>query len=85
MCISRYVVRRLGWYQPRHGDPYTRRVPTAAPVASFRTFDEADAHRGALEASAREGENPFRFGGASIFFQSSLDGPRLHYVAEDLF
>jgi hypothetical protein len=48
------------------------------PVASFETFDEAEMHRRVLEAEAREGENPFRFGGASIFFQSSLDGPRLH-------
>src|SRR5258708_5396653 len=78
MNTSHYTVRRLGWYQPPHGDPYTRRIPAATPVATFDTFDEAEMHRRALEAEVREGENPFRFGGASIFFQSSLDGPRLH-------
>ena len=78
MSTSRYTVRRIGWYQPPHGDPYTRRVPTAEPVAAFDPFDDAEAHRRELEAAARDGENPFRFGGASVFFQSSLDGPRLH-------
>src|SRR4051812_49151074 len=78
MGTSKYTVRKLGWYQPPHGDPYTRRLPTAESVATFDTFDEAEEHRRALEAGARAGENPFRFGGASVFFQSSLDGPRLH-------
>jgi|GEM_PF-6361769 len=78
MSTSKHTVRKLGWYQPPHGDPYTRRIPTVAPVESFNTFDEAEMHRRTLEANAREGENPFRFGGGSIFFQSSLDGPRLH-------
>ncbi|MDY3555515.1 hypothetical protein R5W24_004658 [Gemmata sp. JC717] len=78
MSESRYTVRQLGWYQPPHGDPYTRRVPTAVPVAGFDTFDAAEEHRRELEAGARAGENPFRFGGCSVFFQSSLDGMRLH-------
>jgi hypothetical protein len=78
MSPSRYDVRKLGWYQPPHGDPYTRRLPASEPVAAFDTFDAADERRRALEAEARAGENPFRFGGASVFFQSSLDGPRLH-------
>jgi hypothetical protein len=78
MSTLRYTVRSLGWYQPPHGDPYTRRIPTATPAASFDTFDEAEIHRRTLEAESREGENPFRFGGASLFFQSSLDVPRLH-------
>src|SRR4051812_3802588 len=78
MGTSKYTVRKLGWYQPPHGDPYTRRLPTAESVATFDTFDEAEEHRRALEAGARAGENPFRFGGCSVFFQSSLDGPRLH-------
>lgn len=78
MNTPRYTVRRIGWFQPPHGDPYTRRVPGAAPVASFDTFDGAEMHRRELEADERAGENPFRFGGASVFFQSSLDGPRLH-------
>ena len=78
MSTSRYTVRKLGWYQPPHGDPYTRRLPTAEFVATFDTFDEAEEQRRELEAESRDGENPFRFGGASVFFQSSLDGPRLH-------
>lgn len=78
MNTPRYTVRRVGWFQPPHGDPYTRRLPNAEPVAQFDTFDGAEAHRRELEAAARAGENPFRFGGASVFFQSSLDGPRLH-------
>jgi hypothetical protein len=78
MSTSRYTVRRVGWFQPPHGDPYTRRLPVAEPVAAFDTFDAAEMYRRELEAAARDGENPFRFGGASVFFQSSLDGPRLH-------
>ena len=78
MSTSNYIVRKLGWYQPPHGDPYTRRLPTSSPVASFGSFDEAEMHRRELEAESRAGENPFRFGGGSVFFQSSLDGPRLH-------
>ncbi len=78
MNTSRYTVRRVGWFQPPHGDPYTRRLPGADPVAAFDTFDDAEMHRRELEAAVRAGENPFRFGGASVFFQSSLDGPRLH-------
>jgi hypothetical protein len=78
MSAPRYTVRRLGWHQPPHGDPYTRRLPSAEPVATFDAFDGAEAHRRVLEAGGRDGENPFRFGGGSVFFQSSLDGPRLH-------
>jgi hypothetical protein len=78
MTPSRHAVRKLGWYQPPHGDPYTRRLPSADGVATFGSFDEAEADRSEREADARAGENPFRFGGASVFFQSSLDGPRLH-------
>ncbi|MFO0825996.1 MAG: hypothetical protein U0792_23235 [Gemmataceae bacterium] len=75
---TRYVVRRLGWHQAPHGDPYTRRLPTAEAVARFDNFDDAEYHRRALEAEARADENPFRFGGAALHFQSSLDIPRLH-------
>lgn len=78
MSTSRYTVRRVGWFQPPHGDPYTRRLPGATPLAHFDNFDDAEGHRRELEVGARDGENPFRFGGASMFFQSSLDGPRLH-------
>lgn len=75
---TRYVVRKLGWHQAPHGDPYTRRLPTAEAVARFDNFDDAEYHRRALEAEARANENPFRFGGGALYFQSSLDVPRLH-------
>ncbi|MBM3979067.1 MAG: hypothetical protein FJ304_02045 [Planctomycetes bacterium] len=78
MSSPQYVVRALGWYQPPHGDPYTRRLPGEHALATFGTFGAADDYRAELEAEARAGENPFRFGGGSVFFQSSLDGPRLH-------
>jgi hypothetical protein len=78
MSTCRYTVRKLAWYQPPHGDPYTRRLPSADAVATLDTFDAADDRRRALEDEGRRGENPFRFGGGSIHFQSSLDGPRLH-------
>ncbi|WP_439631238.1 hypothetical protein [Gemmata sp.] len=73
-----FIVRRLGWHQAPHGDHYTRRLPTASEILAFDTFDAAEGHRRQLEADARRGENPFRFGGAALYFQSSLDAPRLH-------
>jgi hypothetical protein len=73
-----FIVRRLGWHQAPHGDHYTRRLPTASEILAFDTFDAAEGHRRHLEADARRGENPFRFGGAALYFQSSLDAPRLH-------
>jgi hypothetical protein len=78
MSDVRYTVRRLGWHQAPHGDPYTRRLPTAEPLEHFDDFDAAEHRRRALEHAVRTGENPFRFGGAALYFQTSLDGPRLH-------
>ena len=45
MSTSRYTVRRVGWFQPPHGDPYTRRLPGAEAVAGFDTFDDAEEFR----------------------------------------
>lgn len=78
MNESQFIVRRLGWHQNPHGDNYTRRLPTAEPVAYYDTFDEAEYDRRRREYQTRTGENPFRFGGATLYFQTSLDGPRLH-------
>jgi hypothetical protein len=78
MSDTRYTVRRLGWHQSPHGDHYTRRLPTAEPVAHFDNFDDAEYDRRGREHRARIDENPFRFGGAALFYQTSLDGPRLH-------
>jgi hypothetical protein len=74
----RFTVRRLGWHQNPHGDHYTRRLPTTQPVATFDNFDDAEYYRRALEYEARAGENPFRFGGETLYFQSCLDSLRLH-------
>ena len=78
MSDSQFTVRRLGWHQSPYGDNYTRRLPTAEPVAHHDTFDEAEYDRRSRENEARSGENPFRFGGETLYFQTSLDGPRLH-------
>src|SRR5262245_48553540 len=78
MSDTRFTVRRLGWHQAPHGDDYIRRLPTAEPLARFDTFDEAEYERRRREYEARLGKNPFRFGGATLYFQTSLDGPRLH-------
>ncbi len=75
---SQFTVRRLGWHQAPHGDHYTRRLPTTVEVTRFDTFDDAEHYRRKLEHQARVNENPFRFGGAALYFQSSLDVPRLH-------
>jgi len=75
---SQFVVRRLAWYQAPHGDRYTRRLPNAVAIAQFNNFDDAEYHRRTLEFELRANENPFRFGGAGLHFQSSLDIPRLH-------
>jgi len=78
MSETQFSVRRLGWHQAPHGDYYTRRLPTTTTVAQFDNFDEAEYRRRALEHEIRLRENPFRFGGAALYFQSSLDIPRLH-------
>lgn len=78
MSETRYLVLRLGWHQNPHGDNYMRRLPTVETVAVHDTFDDAEAECRRREYEIRIGENPFRFGGASLFFQTSLDGPRLH-------
>jgi hypothetical protein len=75
----RFVVSELDWARDEYSeDDYFRRTARTKPVASFATFEEAEADRGRREDERRATENPFRFGGASVFFQSSLDGPRLH-------
>ncbi len=73
-----FIVRRSVWHQNPHGDNYTRRLPTAETIARHATFEEAEYDRRRREQAARSGENPFRFGGAALYFQTSLDAPRLH-------
>lgn len=72
--VTRYVVSRLRWWHSvRRG---YRRAPGAGPLASFATFEEADADRWAREHRARGWVNPFECGEA-VHHWTSLDEPRL--------
>ena len=75
---ARFVVSQIDWARNEYGDTYFRRTPRAARVAAFASFDEAEADRQAREAEFRRRANPFLYGGEALFYQSSLDGPRLH-------
>lgn len=70
----RYVVSRYRWYQRFLKD--FRRSLGEAPLASFATFEEADADRWARERRTRAWLNPFLCGKA-VHDWSSLDEPRL--------
>ena len=82
----RFVMSQIDWAQVEfdwvrgeyRSDAYFRRSVRAERVACFDTFDDADLYRSACEAEARRSVNPFRYGGAALFYQSSLDAPRLH-------
>lgn len=76
---SRFAVSEIGWARDEDapGD-YARRTVAAVPVASFGSFEEAEADRRQREEERRKTENPFEYGGPSLFYQTSLDGPRLH-------
>jgi hypothetical protein len=76
---SRFVVSAIDWARGEYTeDDYFRRTVRTEPVASFATFDEAEADRRRREEERRATENPFYHGGPSLFYQTSLDGPRLH-------
>lgn len=78
-AVRRFVVAQIDWARGEYSaDDYFRRTVRTAPVASFATRDEAEADRRRREGERRATENPFRFGGASLFYQTSLDAPRLH-------
>lgn len=75
----RFVVAQIDWARSEYSeDDYFRRTVRTTPVASFATFDEAEADRRRREEERRATENPFRLGGGSLFYQTSLDAPRLH-------
>jgi hypothetical protein len=75
----RFVVSQIDWARDEDSEGgYARRTVRTTPVASFATFDEAEADRRRREEERRATENPFLLGGASLFYQTSLDGPRLH-------
>lgn len=71
---TRFVVKRLKW-QEHYGGKLSR-LPGDVPVASFATFEEAEAERAKREESYRERINPFQCGEA-IQYWSHLDEPRL--------
>jgi hypothetical protein len=75
---KRYVVSRIDWAESEYGDAYKRRTPRTVRVASFRSFDAAEFDRRRREAECRRQVNPFLYGGEALFYQSSLDAPRLH-------
>jgi hypothetical protein len=71
-----YLVRRLRWSVPDHGSKWHHRIPGETPVASFADRHEAQADLERREREARQGDNPFAYGGAALCYQSSFDPPR---------
>ena len=71
---TRFVLKRLNWAE--HYDGTLERQPGGRDVASFDTFDAADAEREARERACRELVNPFACG-AGVYFWTHLDEPRL--------
>lgn len=70
---TRFVVKRLNWAEHYRG---TTRQPGEVALASFATFDAADADRAAREAERRTSLNPFECGNA-IHYWTHFDEPRL--------
>lgn len=71
---KRFVVKRLNWTELYDGRR-TRR-PGEVALASFATFEEADADRAAREGDLRTRVNPFACGVAAHYW-THLDEPRL--------
>jgi hypothetical protein len=71
---TRFVVKRLNWWD-EYGGKLVRR-PGEVAVASFATFDEADAERAKREDGYRKRLNPFECG-LAIYHLTHLDEPRL--------
>jgi hypothetical protein len=71
---TRFVVKLLKWQE--HYGGKRKRLPGDVAVASFATFEEADAERAKREEEYRKRVNPFDCGTA-IQYWSHLDEPRL--------
>jgi hypothetical protein len=71
----RFVVSRYRWLRHSWPEHYSR-LPGTVAVASFATFEEADAERAKREALARAKVNPFACG-AGVHHWTHLDEPRL--------
>jgi hypothetical protein len=71
--MTRFVVERINccW-----NDTYLYRLPGTNRVSAHSTRDEAEAQCRRLEEEARRIVNPFLYGGASLFYQTSLDEGR---------
>lgn len=71
---TRFVVKRLNWVEEYRGQRSRR--PGEVAVASFGTFEEADADRARRESERRDRVNPFECGTA-VQYWTHLDEPRL--------
>lgn len=71
---TRFVVKRLNWSSNYDGKMV--RGPGEVAVASFATFEEADAERAKREEEMRKKLNPFDCG-AAVQYWTHLDEPRL--------
>lgn len=69
-----FTVHEIVWSE---SGSLLRRLPKTTRVAAFADPDEATADRWRREVAARNGRNPFRYGGASLFYQTTLPGPVL--------
>jgi hypothetical protein len=70
---TRFVVKRFNWSERYNG---RIRQPGEVAVASFATFEEADAERAKREEAVRTRINPFECGPA-VQYRTHLDEPRL--------
>lgn len=77
--MPRFHVRHRNVWEPTgDGSAFHPRLPGRDTVVGrFATFADADAERGRLEFEARARANPFRMYGPTLFYQTSLDRPRL--------
>lgn len=71
---TRFVLKRLNWAENYGGT--LERQPGARDVASFDTFDAADAERAKRENEVRKLVNPFACG-AGVHFWTHLGEPQL--------
>lgn len=71
---TRFVLKRLNWREHYGGE--LSREPGEVALASFDTFEAADAERAKREEARRKGLNPFECG-AAVQYWSHLDEPRL--------
>jgi hypothetical protein len=71
---TRFVVKRFNWHERYDGK--RQRQPGEVAVASFATFEEAEAERAKRETEFRKWVNPFECG-AAVHYWTHLDEPRL--------